>query len=235
MKQSLQWIYDECNALAVALFVPRCGACDEPLAARPRAGLCRACHEMSVLNDGPRCVQCDAPGETPKCRRCAAGERSFVELRAPYIYGGPIADLVQRAKFRGREDLAVAAGDLLVDALAPLSTIDAIVPIPLGWRRRLQRRYNQSTLLASRVAKAWKVPLRQSLRRKRHTQAQSDLSLNAREANVRGAFCAHGKMPQRILLVDDVVTSGHTVEQASRALLQAGAQEVKVIALARAS
>ena len=140
------------------------------------------------------------------------------------------------AKFRGREDIAWRLGDLLAEqsvARAALRNVDCLVPVPLGARRRRQRGYNQSAILTRQLGKAVGLPVCHALVRCRNTRPQSDLSLALRGANVRDAFAATRRLPGRVALVDDVVTSGETVRQAAWALLRGRAQEVTVVALAR--
>ncbi len=225
------------DSLLVALFPPRCGACEAWLAARPRLGLCEPCHEVLELNDRVRCERCDLPGEVTLCERCARQLPAFERLRAPWVYGGPMADLVVATKFHGREDLAAALGRLLAEDGAARSLAagaSALVPVPLGRRRQRERGYNQSAVIARVVGAAWGLPVRYDLRRTRDTQPQSDLPLDQRRDNVRAAFVARGALSGKVVLVDDVVTSGETVSQAAAALTAAGAEPVAVVAVARA-
>ncbi len=158
-------------------------------------------------------------------------------MRAPFIYGGPLADLIVAAKFRGREDLAAAAGRLLAeqsDARALGTGVSVCVPVPLGKKRRRQRGYNQSAVIARTIGKAWGLPVQYALRRRQETVPQSDLPLSGRRDNVSGVFDSKTRLRGSVLLVDDVVTSGETVHQAAAAILAAGADAVRVVAVARA-
>ena len=110
-----------------------------------------------------------------------------------------------------------------------------VVPVPLHWRRRLQRGYDHTWLLALHAcANAKLARPRPLLRRTRHAPAQSTLPAAQRAANVRGAFEARGKIPERVVLVDDVVTTGATLASCAAALRAGGAREVIGVALARA-
>jgi ComF family protein len=128
--------------------------------------------------------------------------------------------------------LAQAGGELLAEA-------DALVPVPLHWRRHWARRFNQSALLAAAVAKASGVPIAaNALKRVKSTPQQVGLSRAQRAANIQGAFRvpAAGKAEvagRRLILVDDVVTSGATAEGCAKALLRAGAHNVDVLVFAR--
>ncbi len=220
------------RSLWALLLPPRCGVCDTALPA-VGSGVCGACWAQVVRNDGQRCASCDLPGESP-CTRCRTAPPSYAGLRAPFVYGGPIASLVVRTKFSRREDLALVLGRLLAERAPAGAGLTAVVPVPLGRRRRRQRGFNQSAVLARTVAHELEVPLVHALRRLRETAPQSELPLHERESNVRRAFVAARPLSGEVLLVDDVVTSGHTIEAAARALREGGAASVRVLALARA-
>ena len=207
------------------------------MAVRPPFLLCASCYEVLEPNIGARCSVCDLAAHSGACPDCHARPPPFVRLRAPYVYGGGLQDMIVGAKFRGREEVATAAARLLAadDEARDLASGAAwIVPVPLGRRRRRQRGYNQSAVIARVVGRAFAIPVRHALRRVRETPPQSDLPLAARGANVRGAFAARGSLTGKGVLVDDVVTSGETVRDAARALLEGGASEVAVLAVARA-
>jgi ComF family protein len=223
---------DTLASLVALLLPPRCAACDAALGTIASRGLCTRCAAQLPKNIGARCGRCDLPGADP-CARCTAEPPPYASLRAPYLYGGPVAALVQRAKFSRREDVALVLGDLLAEEALP-SGVKAIVPVPLGARRRRERGFNQSAVLARVVAERTGVALRHALRRPRETVPQSGLGLAERRTNVREAFTAPARLTGAVVLVDDVVTSGSTVEAATQALLAAGASAVHVLALARA-
>jgi ComF family protein len=225
------------HSLGVALFPPACGACGRSLASFPAVGLCEPCEEGLLPNGGGRCARCDLPGAS-LCPRCEVEPPLFERLRAPFIYGGAIGELVVLAKFRRREDVAAALGRLVcrdASVVAAARECDAIVPVPLGPRRRRQRGYNQSAVLARAIAAVAAKPVLHGLERTRETLPQSELPLGRRGENVAGAFAATQKLPASILLVDDVVTSGETVRQAAAALLAGGALRIVVAAVARAT
>ena len=226
------------TSFVLALYPARCGICSIPMVSRTPHRLCDVCFEILLPNIGQRCDRCDVPCVAARCRRCSLTPPSYQRLRAPFIYGGGLAQLIVKSKFQRRDDLAVALGHLLVDdseARQLAAGAACIVPVPLAARRLRQRGYNQSALLGGVLAKAWDLPLQHALLRKRHTAAQSGLPLAERRQNVRQAFAPRLALSGSVLLVDDVVTSGETVHHATQALLQAGAQQVAVIAVARAS
>jgi len=226
------------DSLGIVLFPPRCGSCDGTLAARPRFGLCPPCLEVLEPNIDHRCPVCDLPGEAAVCRRCLRDPPPFERLVAPWIYGGPLTELVGAAKFRGREDIARNLGHLVIegepDPQLPAEA-SALVPVPLGHARRRRRGYNQAAVIARELGRHWDLPVVHGLRRVRDTPPQSDLRLAQRGTNVRDAFAVTGPTPSSVLLVDDVVTSTATVRAAAEALVRSGCRQVRVIALARAT
>lgn len=181
------------------------------------------------------CLACDHPSDAPFCPACTSLlERSPVPTSV-FHYAGPIADAIHRYKYQGRSDLAAPLGALLAEAAEPLrGTVDAVVPVPLHWRRRRRRGFDQAALLAIPVARSIGAPVRlRGLRRVRHTASQIDLPRDERQENVRGAFrCWRLADAKRVLLVDDVKTTGATLSAASEALRAGGANEVEALVLA---
>ena len=132
--------------------------------------------------------------------------------------------------------LALPLSALLARALPVDERFDLVVPVPLHWRKQWRRGFNQSELLARHLAKRRGIPAVNALRRKRHTAVQAGLALAGRRRNVAGAFEVRGDMNlsgKRILLVDDVMTTGATAAACASKLKQAGAQSVSLITLAR--
>ncbi|SRR5579883_2604670 len=204
---------------------PRCAACDAP--ARLLAVFCGPC--------AARVQRADGAGGTDGTQGTDGASLAAFE------YGGPVAEAIVRLKYGGRPDLARPLADLLWRALRPhgarLRGV-AVVPVPLHPSRLAERGYNQSALIAARLARrleATFLPL--ALARVRHTPAQATLDRAARMANLAGAFRA--RQPERVrgarvLVVDDVRTTGATVDACTRSLLQAGAAWVAHAVVARA-
>ena len=143
-------------------------------------------------------------------------------------------------KFQGKTALARPLGDLMAEVgatMLPVDAVDCLVPVPLHPSREAERGFNQSALLANRVSRRWGVPVEaRALRRRRVTLPQTDLDASSRRANVRGAFAVSrpGAVDGRhVLLVDDVFTTGATVSECARVLLDAGATAVGVLTVAR--
>jgi ComF family protein len=187
---------------------------------------CPACGE-EPLHRSPFCAICDGALEpAPEARD---------GIQAGALFGGPVADAVHALKYGGRAEAAGPLGRWLARRVqVPRGAVVAWVP--LGRQRRIERTYDQAMLLASAFARAARRPLlRGALQRIRETPPQVGRDRASRAGNVAGAFAAARSVAGRdLVLVDDVVTTGATVEAASRALRSAGARDVVVVALARA-
>jgi ComF family protein len=156
---------------------------------------------------------------------------------AVYEYGGQVAVALRRLKFQGRSDIAKSLRPLLVHAFAASAQrADIAIPVPLHRRRLATRGYNQAQRLLLPLARACRIPVARSvLCRMQHTQPQAQLSARARSANLQDAFEAKSSIRgKRILLCDDVRTTGSTLDSAARALRRAGATEVHAFVVARA-
>jgi len=182
-----------------------------------------------------RCVGCDEPAAGLFCAACDALLEHAATPTAMFHYGGPIADAIHRYKYQGRSELSRPLGALMAEAARRWSgEVDAVVSVPLHWRRRRARGYDQAALLAKPVAKALGAPaLIRGLRRVRHTPSQVELPHHERRRNVDGAF-APRKLPgaERVLLVDDVRTTGATLAAASEALREGGVGTIHTLVLA---
>ncbi len=196
--------------------------------------LCREC-EGELPGLGPGCPLCAEPtthGE--RCGRCLQHPPAFDRVHALFAYAFPVDRLIQACKYGG--ELAVAAhfGRLLGERLAGCH-FDRIVPVPLHADRLRQRGYNQALELARPVARCLNSTLDpRILQRPRATAIQADLPLKERAGNMRGAFWVGGDLSgQRLLLVDDVLTTGATAGECARALKLHGATAVEVAVVAR--
>ena len=150
-------------------------------------------------------------------------------------YDGPLRSILQAFKYDRRRSLAAPLGRLMrLRGAAVLADADCVVPVPLHWRRRWRRGFNQALDLARQLG----VPVRCALRRRGNTRTQTDLPADARLRNVRDAFVATrraGVSGLRLVLVDDVSTTGATLEACARVLMAAGAAEVRTLTAARVS
>jgi len=165
---------------------------------------------------------------------CRSGRRGFDEAFCYGSYEGTLRKLIHLFKYTGMRRLARPLGEFLVRALPRDKHFDVVTTVPLHWRRRWQRGYNQAELLGKEIARRRHIPLVRVLRRSWATRAQAGLSNAQRRENVSGAFAARRRVNGlRILLIDDVMTTGATAGACARALKKAGARSVSVLALAR--
>jgi ComF family protein len=144
-----------------------------------------------------------------------------------------LRDLIHLLKYGRVKTLARPLSVLLAQALPRDEVFDATVPVPLYWLRRIKRGFNQSELLARGLARRTGIPMLKALRRVRPTPTQAGLSNSARRQNVASAFRSQGVQEKRILLIDDVMTTGATAAACALALKQAGARRVALLTVAR--
>ena len=223
------------------IFVPLCPVCRSPL--RNGGPFCEGCSRTIRRVLPPICPQCGLPfpegTEGHLCGDCLSGKFRFLLHRSYGIYEGALKEAIHRFKY-GRDLLLVEPlGDFLLEACEDLRSrgIDLLIPVPLHPRRLRERGFNQSLLLARHLSKRLGLPCEaEVLVKVKDTPSQTSLSPAERQRAVRGAFeVLKGERirEKRVLLVDDVFTTGATVNEASRVLLRAGAEEVLVITLAR--
>ncbi len=225
------------------LLPPICPLCTAPVVSSP--GLCARCHAELTLISAPIHPITGQPLPFPVDGDALASFTALVppvyrRARATCVFDGAGRNLVHALKYRDRHDCAELMARLMERAGRELLDPRAIlVPIPLHWRRQWGRRYNQSGLLAAALSRQAGLPcIADALRRDRATAAQVGLTEAQRRANVARAFSANPRrLPEMsnrpVILVDDVMTTGATVEAAARALMEAGAFAVDVLCFAK--
>jgi competence protein ComFC len=210
-----------------------------------RVPVCRAClAKPEPLAADYYCVQCRAPfanafplDDQGRCALCRRGVRGFDAAYSYGFYENELRGLIHLFKYGRISSLSKPLGRLLSRALPREHSFDVIVPMPLYWRKRWERGFNQAELLAVELGRRTNVPVRNALRRVRNTASQAGLTSAKRRENVSGAFQSKRRSSvdgQSILLIDDVMTTGATAASCARALKRGGAKQVTLLTLARA-
>jgi ComF family protein len=256
LSDSLTFLRGLFDAFLATLFPPRCPVCGV-LGGGPLSGLdtlscdrdslfCDACRQGIVPVSAPFCTRCGLPfvskeGVGHTCVECLLEKRYFGKARAFGIYDGSLLEAIHRFKYGGTLSLARPLAALVRDAFLrswDMNTIDLLVPVPLHVTRLRERGFNQAYLLITRWAKREGLCFDgMTLWRRRRTEPQTGLSRKERWRNMRGAFAVRKPetvQEKRILLVDDVFTTGATVNACAQVLMDVGAASVDVLTLARA-
>jgi ComF family protein len=234
-----------CGAAALSLcYPPHCAMCEADTA--PSVHLCATCAERVRKLEPPFCQRCSQPfdgaitGEFT-CSNCADRRFHFTCAATAYLARGVVREFIHRFKydrhFHLRHTLAdwMAAG--LEDERLRAAPYDAFVPVPLHSARQREREFNQAEVLARLLAQRTGTPFLHCLRRTRYTTTQTRLDRDTRMENLRGAFRVRHPahvIGRHLILIDDVFTTGSTVEECSRVLCAAGAASVRVLTVARA-
>jgi ComF family protein len=218
-------------ALADMFYPERCVGCEQ----RASDVLCRTCFDALPRVGSPFCGRCGLPTAfaTFVCEECKNVDFGFKSAKAPLKYDGVGKKVVHALKYRGYKRVVRRLAAPLMLQVLDDTRFDAVVPVPLHRSRLRKRGFNQAELLAGCVAEKMTATASDTLVVVRSTRDQVELSAAQRRANVAGAYTATGPLRGRILLVDDVFTTGATMSACAASLVRAGAQEVHALSLCR--
>ncbi|MCK8827015.1 ComF family protein [Natroniella acetigena] len=216
---------------------PSCPACGREFSSS-EIGFCSECiDEIEFIGDD-YCIKCGKLTENKLCLDCREQERFFSQARAVGLYDAGLKEYIKQLKYEQRQQLARPLAGLLTryaEYYYQINRLDLITYIPIHKERLEERGFNQAYLLAKQLASELRLPIKSLLARIVDTARQSELARQERLQNLAGKFKIENQQlvkGQRILLVDDIFTTGATVNEASKLLLEAGAKDVKVITLA---
>jgi ComF family protein len=229
------------DGVLAVLLAPACASCDKTLREPTRGPVCRECWAGLRTFTPPLCSRCGDPlpswrvisTQAAICPRCRRRRSAVSHSGAIGAYDGTLRAVIHALKYDGRQSLARPVGSLIRRHCTDLlEGADLVVPVPLHRSRRRARGFNQAEAIGVTLG----LPCRSVLRRVRATPSQTDLPASRRHANVRGAFALRWRARVkgvRIILVDDVSTTGATIEACARVLREAGAEDVRAVTAAR--
>jgi ComF family protein len=223
----------------LSFFYPsHCPVCRNPSDTHIHSPICLSCWGTIERYRGPSCRVCAVPivsSHARLCGECLSRPPSFSSVLAYGLYSGTLREAVHLFKFRGIRRLGRPLGRLLCSL--PVPKADMIVPVPLSKGRLRQRGFNQSLLLARSLSKDLGIHLSMDcLVKRRDTPPQTGLGANERVKNLKNAFETRGDVAgKRVILLDDVMTTGATVRECAKTLARAGAGEIIVVVLARSA
>lgn len=229
----------------ISLFFPsHCRICRKKLEGLNFTGICFLCWEKVRWREGNFCPRCGillSPSvEEILCLECKRGKKYFEKLFSPFPYEGVMKEAILLFKYHKKGGIITKFRELTLKYLSlhPPPPFDLIIPVPLHRRKRRERGFNQAELIGNIIGKALSIPLEKKvLKRVKDTPTQTGLSLKEREKNVKGAFKVVKKKRikgKKVLLVDDVYTTGSTVKEVSLVLKKAGVRVIYVFTLCRA-
>lgn len=227
-------LYTKLWAALDLIYPPSCGGCGQ-------RGIrwCESCQFQTKVLSSPICNRCGRPHDREGvCNLCISSQPVISSIRSWAIYEDPLRNAIHRLKYHRDISLGEVLSRHLIGSMQYVHwPIDMIVPVPLARSRLVERGYNHAALLAYPLALNTGIDYRPKvLHRVRETKTQVGLSFEQRKHNVAGAFVAESEkvVNKRILLIDDIVTSGATLDACARGLLMAGASDIYGLTLARA-
>ena len=230
------------NQLADFLYPPRCPVCDNVLPP-PGGGICEGCRARIEYVREPRCSRCGKPLEDEEefCQDCRTREAAYICGKALLVYDSYMQDSMAYFKYGGRKEYAVFyAAELYRVYQEWICRVgaDALVPVPIHKKRLRKRGYNQADLLAVELGRLTNIPVRQEiLCRRKDTLPQKELSGVQRRRNLEGAFQLRNsteelnQLPECVIIIDDIYTTGSTVEACAQVLKRAGLKSIYFLCL----
>lgn len=236
------------NEVINFIFSANCRTCDTPFSSLKEKYICQRCFSKIDFVGPPYCDKCGkllvesfSQIQRPLCRECQTAKRYFYQARGVGLYENILRESIHLLKFKKKKCLHKPLGELMVNYLKEqqrdlIRQIDFIVPVPLHRKRLKLRGFNQAELLAGYMGKQFNLPLNFELKRIRYTIPQMNLPREERLENIKEAFEVKNPdilVGKTLLLVDDIFTTGATVNECSQVLIKAGAKQVLVLTLAR--
>lgn len=229
------------DALISVLLAPLCACCKAPLPTPTSGAVCATCWKSIPPAIGPHCHLCGDQlpswrhlSPSRRCGRCERTGRVITIGRSIGSYDGTLREIIQAFKYNRRRSLARPLARRMAEAGPDvLEAADAVVPVPLHFLKEYSRGFNQAAELAGHLG----IDVLHALRRTRATVTQTDLPESKRHENVEGAFALRRPVPAGsvLVVVDDVSTTGATLDACAQVLLEAGAREVRGLTAARAA
>jgi ComF family protein len=215
------------------VFPVTCVVCNAQVLERRWGAACPDCWSRLIPVPRPICAQCGTPAPAIEglCGRCRKGEHAFDFARSVFLFTMPLREILHHLKYADRVSLARPLSQMLRRYLDNSGfTARSILPVPLHFSRFRERGFNQAELLSRALGLPMYTRL---LRRRKRTPAQTGLTRDQRQSNLAGAFSLRGKVPASVIVVDDVYTTGSTVNEIAKTLKRAGTERVEVLTVAR--
>ena len=224
------------DAILNLLFPLACILCNSTIRERRWGPVCSSCWERMQRLLPPFCPQCGMPAQHIEglCSACRIREHAFDFARSALIFNDPFRAVIHHFKYSDRVSLARPLGRLLCECLERESFQGHVVmPVPLHHQRERRRGFNQASLLANSLTRMNRTIETETLRRRKNTPSQTGLSRSQRALNLAGAFEVRGRVPECVIVVDDVYTTGSTLHEIAKTLKRHGALRVEVLTVAR--
>jgi ComF family protein len=224
------------DAILNLLFPLACILCNTQVRERRWGPVCPSCWDRMQRLQRPFCPQCGMPAPHIEglCGSCRLGEHAFDFARSALIFNDPLREVIHHLKYSDRVSLARPLGRLLCECLEREAFQGHVVlPVPLHRKRERRRGFNQASLIAESLARLNRTINTTILHRKKNTPSQTGLSRSQRTLNLAGAFGVCGRVPECVIVVDDVYTTGSTLHEIAKTLKRHGAERVEVLTVAR--